>query len=886
MRSFYCLCIMTFLVALCGGAMAQVVVSGLVKNNSGKPIPSVSITLKKRNGLVLGFAITNASGTYRIGYEKASVADTLTVEAVAVNYNRYSFPVRTAKQVSDFVLSPAVTRLPDVVVKSRQMLRKEGDTLNYDVESFSTKQDRTIGDVIKKLPGVEVSEKGEISVGGKPINRFYIDGDNLLDGKYNIATKSITNDMVAKIQVLENHQPVNLLKDVVKSESAAMNLVLKDKARIKLMGTGDAAAGLPDAYNATVNAMMFRKKVKFINYFKLNNTGSDLSYETTNHFGNDYNPPAQLVNAGTAGTPELSQRRYLFNNAALLNVNDLVTLASDLQLRINMSYLADRQYQNSRVSSAFFLPSDTIRYVEQQDSRTQINAFSSQFTLTANKKNYYLNNITTIDNTGSDVQSALAATAGNNISQQLGSTTTNLLNRFNYMRKSAGGTVWEAYSLFTHVADPATLQVSPGLYEAQFNAGNPYAALKQYVTVPSFYMDNYVSMKTAGTRIQQEYKVGASYEDQQLMSTLQAQQLNGANGVVSDSFANRLQWNRSRIYAQADFTLTVNRVMLRGTFPVSLQHTGYSSRMVNRFNDYPFSPRIFLKYSVGRESYFTLTYNYGNSFANIDQVYDGYIMRNYRSFYANSDLLPVSRQQQFSGAYYFRNTLRIFFVTVGASYSTTSLNTINDTRLSTLLQQSALVPFAGLSRSTQVFGSVSKYIFPFRTTLSAKLSWNRSLTNQLLNGDLLDVTSDSYTAVAGFTTKFTEWLNIAYNGSYFTAGSTQASRAHGPVAGEPAVRKWRHTADMNLNLTEDFYLKFSAEIFRYRVPGTQDNDYTFLDAAATWKINRWKTDLELSLTNIANIDTYSSASLSANSVLVSSYRIRPRMAMLKFYFRF
>jgi hypothetical protein len=184
-----------------------------------------------------------------------------------------SITISSAAQTADFKLSAFSGNLPNVTVNSRPLLRKDGNTLNYDVQSFSNAQDRTIGDVIKKLPGAEVAENGQISVGGKPINRFYIDGDNLLDGRYNIATKSIPTDAVSKIQVLENHQPTKVLKDLTRSDQAAMNIVLKDNSRLRVMGTGDAAFGTPRVYNVSINAMLFKKQVKFINYTNLNNSG-------------------------------------------------------------------------------------------------------------------------------------------------------------------------------------------------------------------------------------------------------------------------------------------------------------------------------------------------------------------------------------------------------------------------------------------------------------------------------------------------------------------------------------------------------------------------------------------------------------------------------------
>ncbi|MES2004989.1 MAG: carboxypeptidase-like regulatory domain-containing protein [Bacteroidota bacterium] len=867
---------------------AQVAINGAVKDSLGKPLGSVSITLKKRNGIVLAFAITNATGAYKVQYANASVKDTLLVEANAIGYKKQMNPVIAANQVIDFKLNATSAKLPNVTVQnSKTILKKEGDTLNYDVASFSSKLDRTIGDVIRKLPGVEVADNGQISVGGKPINRFYIDGDNLLDGKYNIATKTIPNDMVAKIQVLENHQPVNVLKDLVKSESAAMNIVLKDKARLKLMGAGDAAAGTPDVYNVSVNAMLFKKQVKFINYTKFNNNGVDLSDDIINHFGFENQPPPSLLSAGTGGDPPLQKKRYFFNNAGLFNVNDLVNLKNQYQLRINASYLFDKQFQNSQFSSAYFLPNDTIRYSEKQEGRKTLNTFSTQFTLTANKKDYFLNNVTIVDNTPSDITAALNATTNSNISQRLSGTVTNLSNKFNIIKRTTGGTTFEASSFINTIRNPSTLQVEPGLYTTQFNNGNPYAALIQHAGIPTFYTDNYVSIGRSTAKFQQQYKIGVNYQDQQLNSLLELQQASGNKVSVADSFVNRLHWQRLKVYVQPDFTYTSGRTMLRVSIPVTYQDIRYSGRLYQeQHTDLPVTPRVYLKYMTGKEDYININYNYNNSWANIDQVYDAYLMRSYRDFFTNGNLLSQTQRHAVSGAYQFRNTLKIFFFSVGGAYTSNEGNTISDTRISSLIQQAKLIPYQNISNSSQLFGTISKYIFPLLTTIGSKVSWNQSNSVQLLNGEQLQIQNSGYTVNANVNTKFSSWLTIAYNGSFSSSGSKQTGNNHTSRPATPNVVKWQHEVNASVAFTSNVYAKIGGENYRYHIPGSQDNQYTFVDASLTWKLDKLKTDLELSLTNLAGVDTYTTASLSANSIVESSYRIRPRMAMVKFYFRF
>ncbi|HUZ60525.1 MAG TPA: hypothetical protein VMU83_17270 [Hanamia sp.] len=120
------------------------------------------------------------------------------------------------------------------------------------------KNDRVIGDVIKKLPGIEVSDNGLIKYNGKPINNFYIEGGNLLDDKYNIASNTIPADVVDKIQVIENNQNIKMLNGIVPTDRAAINITLKKKDRLILINTVKAGIGIKNLYTGELNNMAFK----------------------------------------------------------------------------------------------------------------------------------------------------------------------------------------------------------------------------------------------------------------------------------------------------------------------------------------------------------------------------------------------------------------------------------------------------------------------------------------------------------------------------------------------------------------------------------------------------------------------------------------------------
>ena len=65
----------------------------------------------------------------------------------------------------------------------------------------------------------------------------------MLDGRYSLATNNIAPQDVASVEVMENHQPIKALRDMIYSDRAALNLRLKKQARAHWTGTLRAAAG-------------------------------------------------------------------------------------------------------------------------------------------------------------------------------------------------------------------------------------------------------------------------------------------------------------------------------------------------------------------------------------------------------------------------------------------------------------------------------------------------------------------------------------------------------------------------------------------------------------------------------------------------------------------
>ncbi|WP_290388508.1 Plug domain-containing protein [uncultured Duncaniella sp.] len=147
-------------------------------------------------------AFTDESGNFQMSVK--SECDSLILKASSVEIAPALITVPNRMGNYEIIVEDRAIELKEVVVKSRKIY-SHGDTINYNVGSFLSQSDQSIADVLKKMPGITVSDAGQVSYQGKPIKNFYIEGLDLMKGHYGIATNNIDPNNIATVQVLENH---------------------------------------------------------------------------------------------------------------------------------------------------------------------------------------------------------------------------------------------------------------------------------------------------------------------------------------------------------------------------------------------------------------------------------------------------------------------------------------------------------------------------------------------------------------------------------------------------------------------------------------------------------------------------------------------------------
>ena len=184
------------------GAQTQTVtLSGQLRSGTEPVAGAVLALLQPSDSSLLTYTISDSEGRYRLQLETSLPALVLRVRSLG--FKRRLLHLKAQSQTLDLNLEHEEHLLREVIVKA-QKLWAQRDTLNYLVSAYTLQQDRTIGDVLQRLPGITIEDNKVIKYQGLPINRFYIEGLDLLRGRYGLATQGIRAQDIATVQVLEH----------------------------------------------------------------------------------------------------------------------------------------------------------------------------------------------------------------------------------------------------------------------------------------------------------------------------------------------------------------------------------------------------------------------------------------------------------------------------------------------------------------------------------------------------------------------------------------------------------------------------------------------------------------------------------------------------------
>lgn len=867
-------------------------ITGVVKSDSNEVLSAASVNLVNERSSIISFSITNQKGEYALSIPSAPAL--LWLEVSYIGYKKQRMPVEQRRVAYDFILTPDTNTLSAVTAKNRPPIQSLGDTIRYYVQSFAQKEDRSIGDVLRRMPGITVDVDGTIYYNGRKVENLYIQGDDLMDGRYGVAPKVIRKELISNVDVIRNHQPIQVLRGKDFSDKTTINLVLKDEKSLKLSAKGMVGAGLPEQYDVSLTPLLLNERIKTLNILAMNNSGVDYKNDfkqlgSSNMVANIASePPVINLSLATIGPPDLPLANYYFNKSGIVNLNSLYKTKKAVQYKSNFQFFYDNNTLNFYSRAENYLPGDTVTFREQQAFTNKPLLFNSSLNMMINKERYFFNNNIKV-NLGRNLDNSSMNFNDYSFQQRLRKTVREFSNDLNWIPALRGKGIGELRWLISYNSNKQLLDIGDGYYSNIINHQGYYDHVKQMVEIPTLFSHTYFSYRMSGKVLNQEYRLGYIVQSQTMASLLSFEK-NGLVTPYSGDPGNDLRWRRHDLYLSEEYQLKYKKLVAVLRLPLTYRRTHYYQQeygLNSNNNDLIFTPSLTTRYDLTTEQTLSAKYGYGNTFGNMSNVYRGTVLQNFRVLQANNAALQEKSMHSASVSYDFQKSITMLFLSAGLSWDGIEENAILSTEISDNVQRTILLPYKNRQRNTSLNLVVSKYLFNLKSTVSLKSQWGRSQYTQLINGAFLPFYSDMLVLNGSVLKKMFGTVNLTYQPNCLWSFSKLKDK--GALNTDNfSSRAFRIDQNMAVGFTvkKRLYVEINGRHNYTTQTNSSDLQYFFMDAKLRLSNTKKKIDMNLDVTNLFNIKNYTRYGISANRLIQDEYTIRGRMVILRMDYYF
>ncbi len=848
----YGLYIWLLLQLLCRSGVSAQELSGVVLGKKdNKPVENALVkTMASRNRMV---AYTYTNGRGRFSLPDKPEADTLTVSCLG--YETVSMPVGAFKAHATIYLSEKTFALKNVVVTPKRIVVRN-DTLAYSVAGFSMPQDKSIADVIAKMPGFEIKENGRIEYNGVGINRFYIEGVDLMNDRYALAGNNLDRRKVKTVEVLRNHQPIAALRGKLFSEQAAVNLVLEDNAKLNFTGTADVGFGYNSdkslLHDNRLIGMTFQKQRQQLTMYKSNNTGADIGAELIPiRLQLSTVRPSAEADILTPLTPSagnaLPGKRYTFNQSHLFATNHLYKVGKVTTLRAQGSYLYNdiRGYREVITDYLFAEPQAAIVHEDYRTGSIQ-NKYDASLTYEQNSRKLFVKNEWKASLTRQSDCGRLYLNA----------------NPVDIWVKPDKEFLRNDLQLTIPTSSSSSGAISVNSSVAYNRMPQSLLVLNdrvQNVTYRSLHADNTLTLrgKVLGLYVKNEF--GYEYYRQSLIT-------------LSDGQEEKAVLSRSVPSWQSSLTLRKNSLRFAGT--VGLKWWNIHSPLEKVSACLP-EGSLSMRYEISGSNAFDLAYRCTQAFPDLQHIYGGLLYTGYRTAQINRAKVEAAPSHSVTARYEYSQPVDGLFMTASARVGMDKRNavfygTVQDNHLYLYSSE----PASYYRKSANIHARISQAVNFWKTlfALSGSLIYTE---DKRMNNHVIDnVYHRLVVGKLSISSRPARWLSVELN------GSTTHSGISGPGLGSGNTRL---VLDGNL-----FFIVNDALTIGWRNSGNRymqlNQNVFFSDLSVTYKHRR--VDYELTANNLLGKTSYQQDAIAVNYYVIRRYVLRPRDILLKVSFSF
>jgi hypothetical protein len=264
-------------------------IKGTVKDTTEKKVLSLASVnvLRAKDSVLVKTVRTSNNGEFTIA--SLPVGNYI----VMVSYPQYAdFTDKITVGSTPLTLSIAIDTkahiLKEVIVKNTvSAIRVKGDTTEYKADSFYVTPNADVQELLKKMPGIQVNARGEITAQGEKVNKVLVDGEEFFSDDPAVVTKNLRADVVDKVQVFDKKSDQAVFTGIDDGQkSKTINLQLKEDKKNGYFGKAEAGSNFNQFGNGKLMTNAFKGKRKIAGYVTTDNTKFDnLNWDEAQNYG-------------------------------------------------------------------------------------------------------------------------------------------------------------------------------------------------------------------------------------------------------------------------------------------------------------------------------------------------------------------------------------------------------------------------------------------------------------------------------------------------------------------------------------------------------------------------------------------------------------------------
>lgn len=269
------LTLLLLFIAMMMQAQQHLITGAIIDKGTNDPVEASTVQLLRADSTYISGAISDENGLFSLQAPEdgsyllkiTSVGYKPTVRRIMMTQGK-DLAMGKININAEAIMLKAAT----VTAMAKKVVLKE-DTFVYNSAAYRTPEGSTIEELVKRLPGAEVSDDGSIKINGKEVKKILVDGKEFMTGDTKTALKNLPTSIIDKIKAYDEKSDLAKVTGIDDGEEeTVLDFGVKRGMNKGLIANMDLSLGTKQRYSERGMAAYFNDRNRLMMFASANNT--------------------------------------------------------------------------------------------------------------------------------------------------------------------------------------------------------------------------------------------------------------------------------------------------------------------------------------------------------------------------------------------------------------------------------------------------------------------------------------------------------------------------------------------------------------------------------------------------------------------------------------